>query len=702
MFGYEYDLVFQFVSTKSVTGCELGLDSTVGRVVPLLPVASAHAESELESIVERLFDEGGSADQGDFAAGGGHDADIESTTGVRIIGAENVTAERPKRPRKNRQAATDASAGVAAVATLPMVTSLVSATPKHENGLPTDSIIGLNLHTLGPTERFVISSYSSHQSSTNAAGDGIDSFVRSVTPPLVMTEAVITTNVASIPSAPASETGTKVVTPVHASMFLDSDSMGTVKLAAGIHEMDYHHLFTEFNIRTARQTFLNAEVRMQTEYCLSGRRRLESECEKQADLLKVSTAEATKKMHASEIDALKQKNAALENEKGSLDGKVNDGLVGQVHELEATYSDLRGQVSGYKRLNEHIENFQDAQMNIVNNKVAKLDADLLEMALHLEEKFYPHLLNTISVQRWLLTHGLKLDVVKCLSSQKYLSAMEAAISRAIEKGMQDGLSAGIDHGKAGRNLEDVAAYNPYAEADYTSTLQRLREVDFPLFSELKSHKDASTVDVMDSLRLEGLLADALGMSDLQPNIEQLKLLIYRYEDQVILGETSLLVALDVTHSRVERIRKNVAAQRSALISVWTPLVDPLSVENLVGAASTSDSMLVTVGTIIALSITFASASTIPPITIEGYHERQPMLSRSSVEAEYHGVTNVVAETCWLRNLLRELHTPLSSAMLVYYDNFVDIFTKSLPSALFEEFRTSMSVLCSPALTAEEC
>ncbi|GJX78272.1 ribonuclease H-like domain-containing protein [Tanacetum coccineum] len=63
-----------------------------------------------------------------------------------------------------------------------------------------------------------------------------------------------------------------------------------------------------------------------------------------------------------------------------------------------------------------------------------------------------------------------------------------------------------------------------------------------------------------------------------------------------------------------------------------------------------------------------------------------LLSRSSVEAEYRGVANVVAETCWLRNLLRELHTPLSSATLVYCDNvrvlhvlsryqYADIFTK---------------------------
>ncbi|GJU77679.1 ribonuclease H-like domain-containing protein [Tanacetum coccineum] len=127
-------------------------------------------------------------------------------------------------------------------------------------------------------------------------------------------------------------------------------------------------------------------------------------------------------------------------------------------------------------------------------------------------------------------------------------------------------------------------------------------------------------------------------------------------------------------------------------------------------------------------------------------KRQSTLSRSSAEAEYLGVANDVVETCWLRNLLHELYTPLSSATLVYYDNvsvvylssnpvqhqrtkhieidihfvrdlvasghvcvlhvpsryqYADIFTKGLPSALFEEFRTSLSVHCYPALTAGE-
>nr|GEV62156.1 hypothetical protein [Tanacetum cinerariifolium] len=59
-------------------------------------------------------------------------------------------------------------------------------------------------------------------------------------------------------------------------------------------------------------------------------------------------------------------------------------------------------------------------------------------------------------------------------------------------------------------------------------------------------------------------------------------------------------------------------------------------------------------------------------------KRQQTLSRSSAEEEYRGVANVVAETCWLRNLLRKLHTHLSSATLVYCDNVSDVYLSSNP------------------------
>ncbi|GJX27681.1 ribonuclease H-like domain-containing protein [Tanacetum coccineum] len=59
-------------------------------------------------------------------------------------------------------------------------------------------------------------------------------------------------------------------------------------------------------------------------------------------------------------------------------------------------------------------------------------------------------------------------------------------------------------------------------------------------------------------------------------------------------------------------------------------------------------------------------------------KRQPTLSRSSAEAEYRGVANVVAETCCLHNLLRELHNPLSSATLVYCDNVSAVYLSCNP------------------------
>src|SRR6185436_7532480 len=46
-------------------------------------------------------------------------------------------------------------------------------------------------------------------------------------------------------------------------------------------------------------------------------------------------------------------------------------------------------------------------------------------------------------------------------------------------------------------------------------------------------------------------------------------------------------------------------------------------------------------------------------------KRQPVVSRSSAEAEYRADANGVAEASWLRQLLAELHSPLAKSTLVY-------------------------------------
>nr|GFA85097.1 ribonuclease H-like domain-containing protein [Tanacetum cinerariifolium] len=57
-------------------------------------------------------------------------------------------------------------------------------------------------------------------------------------------------------------------------------------------------------------------------------------------------------------------------------------------------------------------------------------------------------------------------------------------------------------------------------------------------------------------------------------------------------------------------------------------------------------------------------------------KHQLTLSPYSAEAEYRGTANVVAETCWIHNILCELHTLLSSARLVYCDNVSVVYLSS--------------------------
>ncbi|KAJ9544817.1 hypothetical protein OSB04_024524 [Centaurea solstitialis] len=59
-------------------------------------------------------------------------------------------------------------------------------------------------------------------------------------------------------------------------------------------------------------------------------------------------------------------------------------------------------------------------------------------------------------------------------------------------------------------------------------------------------------------------------------------------------------------------------------------------------------------------------------------KRQHVVSRSSAEAEYRGIANVVAETAWLRNLLLELCCPLSRATVVFCDNVSAMYLASNP------------------------
>ncbi|GJV03771.1 hypothetical protein Tco_1337340 [Tanacetum coccineum] len=501
--------------------------------------------------VDKLFDEGSSENQtkqGDSTGGGGggEGVNIQPVTEVADVGG-------PSHPPKKLLAGAVLNAEVRGepIPTLPFVTSSVSAMPECESGDHTDSMTGPNLRTISAPQRFVISSDSSHHSGANVAGAEVDSFARpsvqvitaatTITstddPAVVVKEKFLKPSLFSVDSTLAGGTNPAMggFTDLTSSDFLWNvtngsrlddggvyremvDEFAHPKFFASVHRMKHDQLFIEFNVGAARQMSLSAEVRMRAEYNIREKRKLKSVVEEKDELLKArgeeienlkaqmllkeakaaqairlrdeaSKFEIMEKSLRDEVNALNERNTILEKDRNALDVKVmnleasvvskkreltnsndqltsikfqNDNLVDQVHELQASSSGLKEKLSHYEILTERLVEFQDAQLKVVNDKFDKLYTDFVEMTLHLEEKFYPHLLTTIA----------------------------GPIGKAIEKGMQDGLAVRITHGHEGRVLTNVAAYNPSAE----------------------TNKDDSVKTLMNLLHLEETLAERLGLS----------------------------------------------------------------------------------------------------------------------------------------------------------------------------------------------
>ncbi|GKD23058.1 hypothetical protein Tco_1224761, partial [Tanacetum coccineum] len=289
------------------------------------------------------------------------------------------------------------------------------------------------------------------------------------------------------------------------------DEFAPPKFFASIRGMEHDELFTEFNVGAARQMSLSAEVRMRAEFNIREKRRLSAVVEEKNSLLKardeevaslkaqllVKEAEATEAIRLrAEVQTLADRNTVLEGEKSELDVKVADlaatvkvreqevadldGVVTlevyippfsyfyifaqfQVHTLEVSSVGLQEKVTAYENFIGQLEKFQDDRMMKMNEKFDKLDTDLVELALHLEERFYPHLLTTISGRRWLLTHGLELAIAKCLNSTEYLSSLGAAIGKAVEK---DNLAERLGLTESQPRVAFVSIITPISIEDY--------------------------------------------------------------------------------------------------------------------------------------------------------------------------------------------------------------------------------------------
>nr|GEV66996.1 hypothetical protein [Tanacetum cinerariifolium] len=524
-------------------------------------------------------EESGDVVVADQIEGGDHVIQDEWVDFVRIedevpaaAAAEKAKVSRKKRKELFERSTLNVKVGVTAAATVPFVTSSVSLTPEREGVGRIDSTTRAHLH------------------------------------PLIMSTAVDTMVAANISSILVPRVGDELV---HASIFTHFASVGTVgpdvarpsqpvgtELSAYSfyvsHDIDSEMLRQIYvpkwdvlnesalddSDMVARQTCLGTEVRMRLEHTLREKKRLKGIFNKQVDLLKERNAKIANLKaqlylrEVGELDGLKERNVALEGQVVAFDsadaakGAELASLTAQTAKLTQDLSEL-----GYKLFKEHIEAVQDEQVRVLSEKMVGLDSELMD----------------------------------------YLTTLGKAISRAIDKGMHDGLAASIDHGKAGRGFADVAAYDPFVKANFVSAVNALRAIDFPLLAQLASQKDASITDIMGSLNLEGPAAETPKAGQLQPSSEQLMLLIHRLEDQMVIGDISLSFSLDVVHSRVKRIRGYAAFQRLSIFEAMIPLIEPLSSENLIGESSISRAPATATTT--ALSTTFIQTNFVPSVLV---------------------------------------------------------------------------------------
>ncbi|GJS26183.1 hypothetical protein Tco_0486803 [Tanacetum coccineum] len=251
-----------------------------------------------------------------------------------------------------------------------------------------------------------------------------------------------------------------------------------------------------------------------------------------------------------------------------------DGLASEVSTLHSAFRDFK----------EKMEAQEEAQAQELYNRVAKLEAHVMDVFGGLEGEFYPAYLTALAGQRWLLTHGMELAMVKCLKFLEYQGILGHALGRAMDYGMQEGLAAGHEHGIARTPLSAVVAYNPEtAENNYLDAVRALEEADFPLVHLLKSKKDSGMDEVLDCFLLDGPLASLPEAAHLQPYLE-LSVPIYHADVNAVAGETSLSFALLNVHTRAEGAKKHAAALRQLMVDIVS---HPLSSQNLLGQASTS-------------------------------------------------------------------------------------------------------------------
>ncbi|GJV03551.1 hypothetical protein Tco_1337120 [Tanacetum coccineum] len=169
-----------------------------------------------------------------------------------------------------------------------------------------------------------------------------------------------------------------------------------------------------------------------------------------------------------EIKKLIRKRKGLRNQNQEykrptlLEARLTLALYLQVNnnQLFQQVSTLEAQVMGDEQIKADFEEFKKREEDKVERRCAEMDARLDALSIDFDEELYPHMLTAIACRRWVIGHGLRLAVMKCVEFTDLRQAFANVVSARIAKRMGEGLKHGVEHGKAQLDLEVIEAYDP--------------------------------------------------------------------------------------------------------------------------------------------------------------------------------------------------------------------------------------------------
>ncbi|GKB49898.1 hypothetical protein Tco_0900651 [Tanacetum coccineum] len=193
--------------------------------------------------------------------------------------------------------------------------------------------------------------------------------------------------------------------------------------AAMLHNLSPATFLDGFNINSAQHTCMISEFRLRYEHEIMTREKFQKKfadtyavvqhCDVEITILRTRLEKA--EHEAAEVSALESKRGELKRHVIKLGGDCER---------------LWKKAAGEAKLREELKSFEDAEAHRFEQKSAELDARIADVRRDMDNDMYPHMFTAIAGRRWLLSH-------------------------AVNRGIQEGLEAGTEHGRSGRTLAQL-------------------------------------------------------------------------------------------------------------------------------------------------------------------------------------------------------------------------------------------------------